>query len=289
MTSKISSIKRAIVFLSLGLFLSGFALTAFGQEEAKAPEAAKWKKKPNFDIKLGAFFPSSTASFRLDKTTADGQTIKGTEFSTDDIGIDPTATTFRGDAEIRIASWFGLGLGFYAINRNKTTVLNKDIQIGDTTFQVSQTVKTTFNTIYPNIDLKFYLINKPRLDFGVYVGAYWSTIKLQVEAQELDRRLLELRQASTIIPSIGLHFTYTLARNLYLYGKAGYFYLKPGKRTKFESGTININLDYYFYKFLGIGVRYEYNRFDLDLDVAKYHGMLKYRTDGAQVYLTIGF
>ena len=281
MASRIRFVQKAIVFLSLGLFLSGFTLTAFAQEEAAAAEPTKWRKKPNFAFKLGAFFPSVSA-----KLAVDG----GEEISAeDDLALDKNATTLRLDGDIRIAGWFGLGLGYYGVSRESSKVINKDIQIGDTVFPVNQTLNTKLTNSFYNVDLKFYLINKPRLDFGVYAGVYWSKIKLNVDAQELDRRLIEFRQASTIIPSVGLHFSYTVLRNLYFYGKAGYFYIEPGKRTKFESSTIDLNLDYYFYKFLGVGVKYEYSRFDLDLDVADYHGNLRYDINGFQAYATIGF
>jgi len=281
MASKISSIKRAIVFLSLGLFLSGFALSAFAQEETKPAEQTKWKKKPNFALKLGAFFPSVSAKVQVDG----GEEID----AEDDLLLDKNATTLRLDGDIRIAGWFGLGLGYYGVSRESSKVINKDIQIGDTVFPVNQTLNAKLTNAFYNVDLKFYLVNKPRLDFGVYAGAYWSKVKLNVDAQEADRRLIEFRQASTIIPSVGLHLSYTLLRNLYFYGKAGYFYLEPTKRTKFESATIDLNLDYYFWKFLGIGVKYEYSFFDLNLDVADYHGNLKYNISGVQAYATIGF
>jgi len=281
MASRIRFVQKAIVFLSLGLFLSGFTLTAFAQEEAAAAEPTKWRKKPNFAFKLGAFFPSVSA-----KLAVDGSEEVSAE---DDLALDKNATTLRLDGDIRIAGWFGLGLGYYGVSRSQETVIDKDIQIGDTVFPVNQTLKTKLTNNFFNVDLKFYLINKPRLDFGVYAGAYWSKLKLDVRAQELDTDLIELRATSTIIPSVGLHFSYTLLPNLYLYAKAGYFYLEPTKRTKFESATININLDYYFWKFLGIGAKYEYSAFDLTLDVADYHGDLKYNIGGFQAYATIGF
>lgn len=281
MSSKARFMRRAIVFLSLGLFLSAFALTAFAQEEGTAAEPEKWRKKPNFDFKLGAFFPAVSAKVQVDG---------GEEISAeDDLLLDKNATTLRLDGDIRIAGWFGLGLGYYGVGRESSKVIDKDIQIGDTVFPVNQTLNVKLTNSFYNVDLKFYLINKPRLDFGVYAGAYWSKLKLNVDAKELDRRLIEFRQASTIIPSVGVHFSYTVLRNLYLYGKAGYFYLEPTKRTKFESATVNLNLDYYFWKFLGIGAKYEYSFFDLNLDVADYNGNLKYNISGLQAYLTVGF
>lgn len=286
MHSKIRSKKRALIFLSLGLFFVGFTLTAFAQEEAKPEETTKWKKKPGLSFKLGAFFPSVTAKFRVDAPAG----APGTEVDVNkDFGLDKNATTLRLDGDIRIAKWFSVNLGFYGNSRSNEKVIDKDIQIGNTTFHVNQTLKGTLRNDFYNADFKFYLINKPRFDFGVYAGINLAHFKFTVDAQEIDRQLIEIKKVWAPIPSLGLHFSYTLLPNVYLYGKAGYFNFKPGKRTKFESAATSLNLDWYFYKFMGIGVRAEYSFFDLDLDVASYHGNIKYNIGGFNGYLTIGF
>jgi len=293
MDSKIRFLRKCTVFLSLGLFLSGFALTAFAQEtqeKGTTTESTQWRRKPAFAFKLGAFFPSTAATLRVDRTVPGGGTVEGTEVSLEnDLGLAKNATTLRLDGDIRIASWFSLDLGYYGLNRSKSSVIDKDIQIGDTVFSLNQTIDTSLNLSTYRADFKFYLVHNSRLDFGVYAGVYLTHFKLTFKAMEIDRELLEIRRLWAPIPSLGLHFSYALIPNLYLYGKAGYFYLKPSKRTTFNSFTLNVNLDYYFYKFLGIGARYEYGGFKYDLDVASYHGMIKYNVGGFNTYLTIGF
>lgn len=222
---------------------------------------------------------------RVDR--ADGS---GTDVNvSNDLGLAKTGTVLRLDGDIRIAKWFSVALNYYGFSRSESQVIDKDIQIGDTLYPVKQTLKTTLNTTFANLDLKFYLIHRERLDFGVYAGVYLTHFKINVQAQELDRQLIQIKKLWAPIPSVGLHFWYEPVPKLFVYAKAGYFKFSPTKHSKFESATFNINLEYYFWKFLGIGARYEYNRFNLDLDVAKYLGMLKYRVDGAQAYLTIGF
>ncbi len=58
MSPKIGPIRKSKIFLSLGLFLAGLALTAYSQEAGTAAtESAKWKK-PAFALKFGGFFPT---------------------------------------------------------------------------------------------------------------------------------------------------------------------------------------------------------------------------------------
>lgn len=285
MEPKSRLIHRAVVFLSLSLVLSGFALTALAQEAGSA-SAKNWKKKPYFTFKLGGFFPSLSANIRVDGPGGS----QGTDINVEnDFGLDKNATTFRLDGDLRIASWFSLGLNYYGFSRSSTKALDKNIQIGDTLFPLHQTVKTTMTTIFGNVDLKFYLIHRQRLDFGVYAGIYLTHLKIDVRAQEIDRQLIAIRKIWAPIPSIGLHFWYEPVPKLFLYGKAGYFYLEPTQRTKFDSATINFNAEYYFYKFLGIGARYEYSAMNLNLDVSSYRGKLNYNVSGFQAYLALGF
>ncbi len=281
MGSPASFMKKAWVLFGLGLFISGFSLAQEQGATAAATESAKWRKKPVFMLKLGGFFPQMSTNLGIDG---------GDEIDVEnDLGLARNASVFRLDGDVRIASWFGLDLLYYGLGRSKEQVLDKDIRIGDTIFPVHQTVQSSLKGTYASADLKFYFLHRPRLDFGAYVGLYLTHLKFQVKAQEIDRQLLEIRKFWAPVPSIGLHFWYQPIRNMFLYAKGGLFTLKPSQRTKFESATLSINLDYYYYKFLGIGARYEYNHGNLDLDVASYHGNINYDLSGAQVYLVLGF
>ena len=285
----------AKILLCLGLFLAGLGLTAFAQEtaqqepakqdETKPAEPAQWKKKPAFAFKLGGFFPSVSMHARVDK--ADGE---GTDIDVEnDLGLDKNGATIRLDGDLRIAKWFSVAANFYGFSRSKSQVIDKDIEIGDTLFPVNQTVKTTLNTIFTNLDLKFYLIHRPTLDFGVYAGVYLTHFKIDVRAQEIDRQLIQIKKLWAPIPSVGLHFWYQPVNKLFIYAKAGYFNFAPTKHSKFESATANLNLEYYFYKFVGIGARYEYSKMKFDIDRASFDGRVDYDISGAQVYLVLGF
>jgi hypothetical protein len=273
--------------LFIGLSLSGFAMTAFAQEAGTdATESAKWKKKPAIAFKIGSFFPTIETIIRTDSTGEATGTPIDLE---DDLGLNRTPTMIRFDGDIRLASWFSVDLAYYGFKRSNSKAIGKDITIGDTVFPVNQTLTTSLGSNYWNVDFKFYLFNRPRWDFGLYAGVNLAHYKLNVQAEEVDRQLLEIKKVWAPVPSVGLHFSYTILPKLYLYGKAGYFKLNPTKRTTFDSTALSLNLEYYFYKFLGIGVRYEYDRFYLGLDVKDFKGQVKYDLSGVNAYLTLGF
>jgi hypothetical protein len=286
MLSKIRSMRKGKIFLSLGLFLSGFALTAFSQETGAAAESTKkWMKKPVFAFKLGGFFPSLSMDIRVDPP--DGG--EGTDVSLDkDLGVPKSGSTIRLDGDLRLAKWFCVAVNYYAFKLTAEQPISKEITIGDTVYPVNQTVKTTLTPTFINLDAKFYLLHRERLDFGVYAGVYATHLKLDFEAMEAGRRLLEIKKLWAPIPSVGLHFWYQPIPKMLVYAKAGYFKYNS-KRVDYDSATFNLNLEYYFYKFLGIGGKYEYSDMKLNLSLAGYKGKIDYVISGFQAYVTLGF
>ena len=277
-----------LVFFLIGIFSLGLLAPGLRaqDDQGEAKDQQKWKRRPAFNLRFGTYFPSLETILRVDSDTLG----RGTEINLEDIlQLDKSPVVARADAEIRLASWLSLDLGYYGIGRSKTTVIDRDIQVGDTIFSLNQTLKTKFNTNYLRTHLKFSFIHSPRLDLGVWAGANIAFFKLSLDALEEDKTLLEENDVWAPIPAAGIHLSYTLLPNLYLFGKAGYFYYGISENLKFTSTSFDINLNYYFLKFLGVGATYEYNSFKLDGEVGGFSGKVSNRLDGFQVYALLGF
>ncbi len=282
--SALKSVFSVVFFFLLWMVVPSLHAQEEGQGEAK--EAPKWRRKPAFSLRFGSYFPSLETILRIDSENLG----LGTEINLEDVlQLDKSPTVVRADAEVRLLSWLSLDLGYYGINRSKTTVIDRDIQVGDTIFNLNQTVKTKFNTTTLRADLKFSFIHNPRLDLGVWAGAHVAFFNLSLEAQELGKTYLEENDVWAPIPAAGVHICYTLIPNMYLFGKVGYFYYALSDNFKFTSTSFDINLNYYFYKFLGVGATYEYNLAKLDGKVADFSGKISNKFGGFQIYGIIGF
>jgi hypothetical protein len=278
--------KSNIIFIP-SLFLLLIISTLQAQEaEGTDQSTIEWRKRPGLALRLGTYIPTLNTKLRLDSEILG----RGTEIDFEDtLQLERSPFILRGDAEVAVASWLGLDLGFYIINRSNTRVIDRDIQVGDTIFNVNQTVNTKFNTTYLRTHFKFYIIRKPRVDFGVWAGANVAFLNFSLEAQELGETFSEGRDVWAPIPAIGIHGSYTLFRNFYVFGKAGYFYYGISDNLKFNNWSLDININYYFYKAFGIGATYEYNRVELDGEIGDLSGELINRLGGFQFYLLIGF
>jgi hypothetical protein len=287
----VKSNKRKSYKLNVAFILSFILIVLVPSLKAQEAEETEqinpeWRKRPGLALKIGTYLPSLNTILRVDSETLG----RGTEIDFEDLlQLDKSPLILRGEAEVPVASWLSLDLGFYVINRSNTRVIDRDIQIGDTIFNINQTVKAKFNATYLQTNFKFYIIRKPRLDFGVWAGANVAFFNFSLEAQELGETFSEGRDVWAPIPAVGIHASYTLFRNFYIFGKAGYFYYGLSDNLKFNNWSLDININYYFYKFLGIGVSYEYNRAELNGELGDLSGEIVNRLGGIQFYLLIGF
>ena len=281
------TIRNLNMVIILSIFMCAFVFPLQAREDQEAaPSAQKWRKKPGLSLRFGSYIPQVNTKVRIDSERL-GQ---GTEIDFEDLlQLDRSPVILRGDAEIPVVSWFSLDLGFYAINRNSTKVIDRDIQMGDTIFNLNQTVNTKFNTTYLRVNFKFFIIRKPRLDLGLWAGANVAFFNFSLQAQELGKTFSEGNDVWAPIPSIGIHGAYTLFPNFFIFGKAGYFYYGISDNLKFNALSYDINVNYYFYKFLGIGATYEYNRAELDGQIGDMTGLVINKLGGFQFYLVIGF
>jgi len=278
--------KSNIIFILAFLLFVSIPILQAQEPEETAPATQEWRKRPGFALRFGTYMPSLNTKLRLDSEILG----RGTEIDFEDVlQLDRSPLILRGDAEVPIASWLGLDLGFYVINRKNTRVIDRDIQFGDTIFNLNQTVNTKFNTTYLRTNFKFYIIRKPRLDFGLWAGANVAFLNFSLDAQELGETFSEGRDVWAPIPAIGIHASYTLFRNFYVFGKVGYFYYGISDNLKFNNWSLDFSIYYYFYKFLGIGATDEYNRTELKGELSDLSGEIFNRLGGFQFYLVIGF
>ncbi len=271
--------------LLTGVFLAVLGLAGAAWSQEGSEQTAKvWPKKPNFSIRLGSIFSDVSSQFRVDSADGEGTLID----AQDVLNIPKNGTAFRAKGDFRIAKWFGIEAEFYRIADSATTVIDRQLIVGDEIFDINETVTTGFNRSFLDTFLKFYLVHKPRLDLGLFVGANIHFMELTLDAQPSGRSVV--KNPWYPIPSLGATFSYTLGPRWYLYGKAGYFFFKvQDSGLKLDSTRFDVSMDYYIWKSLGVGVTYEYIKTSMDRSTEEFTGMISNRSSSFQIYGVIGF
>lgn len=274
---------KSILIATVVLAVLGLNAAARGQEESAKP-AAVWQKKPNFSIHLGTIFSDVKSQFRVDGADGEGTVIDASDI----LAIPKNGTALRFKGDFRVAKWFGVEIEYYRIADSATTVIDRDITVGDEVFPINETVSTGFSRSFMDTSLKFYLVHKPRLDLGLFLGANVHFVKLTMDAEPSGRSVL--KKPWYPVPSIGATFNYSLGPRWYLYGKAGYFYYKASESSlKLDSVRFDLNMDYYIWKSVGVGMTYEYIKTSMERDTDAFTGMISNRSSSIQLYAVIGF
>ena len=272
-------------FVLAGALLAVFAsaFTAWAQETSN-PAAAPWPKKPSFTIRLGTYFSNANGQIRVD-----GENGQGTVIDLQDVlNVPNNATVFRARADVRVAKWFGVEAEWYRIGQSQSTTLDREITIGDEVYSINEEISSRLVQQYLDAALKFYLVHNERLDLGLWLGATIHLIDFSLDAQPSGQSFA--RTPWYPVPALGVCFNYVVLPRLYLYGKAGYFYYKVDDPiTKIDAVRFDITLDYYFWKALGVGVTYAYVNNSVEMEKSPLQGMVKGKSNGIQLYATIGF
>jgi hypothetical protein len=274
---------KSILIATVVLATLGLSAAARGQEGSDKP-ATVWQKKPNFSIHIGTIFSDVKSQFRVDGADGEGTVID----ASDVLNIPKNGTALRFKGDFRVAKWFGVEIEYYRIADSATTVLDRDITVGDEIFPINETISTGFSRSFMDTSLKFYIVHKPRLDLGLFLGANIHFVKLTMDAEPSGRSVLE--KPWYPVPSIGATFSYSLGPRWFLYGKAGYFYYKVSESgLKLDSVRFDLNMDYYIWKSVGVGATYEYIKTSFERNSDAFTGMISNRSSSIQIYAVIGF
>lgn len=276
--------KPTRMIVTTGVLLAVLAPMALAHGEgATGQTATTGVKKPPFSIRLGSYFSSFGGQIRVDGEN------QGTVIDLKDVlKVPNNATVLRARGDVRIAKWFGVDVEWYRIASTQTTVLDRQIIVGDVTFDLDQTITSKLVQSYIDTALKFYLVHRQRLDLGLWLGATVHLVDFSLDAQPSGRAYA--KKPWYPVPALGVCFNYSILPRLYLYGKAGYFYYKVDEPvTRIDAVRFDVTLDYYFWKFLGIGLTYAYVNNTVEMDKDPLKGMVKGRSSGLQIYGVIGF
>jgi len=274
---------KGLLIVAVALAVVGLSAAAWSQEGSDKP-AKVWQKKPNFSIRFGTLFSDVSNQFRIDGEEGEGSLID----AQDVLKIPKNGTALRAKGDFRVAKWFGVEVEYYRIADSATTVLDRDITVGDDVFSLNETVSTNFTRSFLDTFLKFYFIHRPRLDLGLFLGANIHFVKLTMAADPSG--LSVAKNPWYPVPSLGATFSYTLGPKLFLYGKAGYFYYKVSDSgLKLDSVRFDVNMDYYIWKSFGVGMTYEYIKTSMERDTDAFMGLVSNRSSSFQIYLAVGF
>ena len=252
-----------------------------------ATPAAAQSMQDKIWVEVSAYFPS----INTDATVA-RPGFPGTDIDLEtDLGLNKHETLPAVYAGWRFTDRFTLAGEYYALDRNGSRVLTRDINFGDATFPVSQEVKSELHSDVYRVTLGYSFIKNEQAELGAALGLHATDFTIGLTGQaRAGAGLANNRQHTNFLapmPTVGVFGTFEPMPKVILTGRADYMSLKIGD---YDGSIFNgqAAIGYRVWRNVDLGVSYRYVKYKLDVD-KRLQTHLDYRFSGPSVFVRIGF
>ena len=245
-----------------------------------------------FRLDLGGFAQKFSTTIRVDSATHGGTEVN----LEDDLGLSSNQLNFRADGYWRFGRHGRLEFAYTGWNRSASHVLDKDINVGDTTYHAGATLDSQLRVSVVELYYGYSFWNTPKFELGAQIGLSALITSVSIEGtgsisggggSGTRSFSSETRSVTAPVPAIGIQARYTIIPGLLVSGRIKGF----GATIDNIKGSVlegRATLDYYPWKNVGFGAGYDY----VDIKVTKTSDPmveLEYRYSGPMFYLSLVF
>jgi hypothetical protein len=244
-------------------------------------------------LDVGGYVPAVDTQLRVDRAGGSG-TVLDLE---DDLDFEDRPTFPYALLNLRLGQRWRIEGEYFSIDRDKTTVIDRELVIGDDTFLGGWTVNSFFDTDVYRLSVGYSFFKRPNAEVGAALGAHVTTFDFGIRATGEESESTEAA-ADTLapLPTIGLYGFYAFSPRWLMQGRVDYFALEyqeySGRFLNFNAG-----LEFQLAKHLGLGAGYRY--VDLEFTADKtlgvgdvsddFRGEFQYHYSGPTVYLSFSY
>jgi hypothetical protein len=239
-------------------------------------------------IDLGTFLLNTHTSVRVDGAR------EGSELDLrEDLGYEDL-NRFRIDAAWRFAERHTLRAMYFDNSRTQTKVINRTLQIGDTTYPIGVDLTSEFSTRIADLTYEYTFLQKPKYQLAASFGLHSVSFGLDMQADvtlpgtTTQARLAESVDTGAPLPLVGMRGAWQLSDHWTLEARAQYFFLSmdgyDGSISDMYAGAT-----WMFSEHVGLGLGYNQFRFRVDVDQRSFNGDMSWRYGGALAFLRAAF
>jgi hypothetical protein len=284
--------------------LSAIAVTACsivagGQADAQSNMIPFGKE--TFQVDLGWYRPNFKSSF---SQSFPGSPIPpGTINMEDDLGLDHHLDVLRLGGYWRFADKHRIFFGYYNLNRDTTSTLNKNIGpisipalgVNDTILAGSNiAAKTNWDVYILGYGYSFYktetaeVTGKIGFDVARISASINGTLNTLANGVLVGATAGSNSDVTAPLPVIGLSGEWAFSPGWKLIGSIGGFKVKVNDvDASVVDGTIGV--DYRLFRNFGVGLGYTWLKLKGDVTKSDWNGSLNWRTDGINLYGSLVF
>lgn len=241
-------------------------------------------------LDVGGYVPTVDTRLRVDRAGGSG-TVLDLE---DDLEFDDRPIFPYALLNLRLGQRWRIEGEHFSIERDRTTVIDRELVIGDETFEVDAAVNSFFDTDVYRLSVGYAFLKRPNAEVGAALGAHVTTFDFGITATGEEFEGTEAA-ADTLapLPTIGLYGFYAFSPRWLMQGRVDYFALEY---QEYSGGLLNLNvgLEFQLAKHVGLGAGYRY--VDLEFTADKtlsvgsagddFSGEFTYHYSGPTLYLS---
>ena len=270
------------------LLLLSSLLAATGAQAADATDYLNQK----LWVQIGAFRPSISSHIQVDRSNSGAA---GTDLHLEDeLGLAEHKTLGTLLVGARFGDRWRAEFEYFSLKRSADkTLLETEIVVDDTTFPVSASVDSEFDSKVARASVGYSFYKTDEAEAGAVAGLHVTRFKFVVEGLgQVDGSTVAVRReeaAHTVpLPTIGVYGTYAFAPSWLASGRADAFAIDykgyKGRLLNFQA-----NVQYRFTGNFALGVGYRYDQYKLNETRRDPRGELRYTFQGPQVFIDAGF
>jgi hypothetical protein len=271
-----SFIHKRFLLRAIFLFALAFAPQAWGDD-------ADDDKFHRFSVSLGVFITDYESESRLNGSIGEDDSVIDLEGS---LGLDRSDSVFRLDGYIRFNERHRLDVSIFDLSRNKTTVIDEEIEWDDTIYPINASIRNAFDLTIYKLAYTWSFLRRDKGYLGATAGIYTASLGAVLSEPQIGR--LELYDLTAPLPVFGVRGEYALSDKWTLRASSEIFAIEYDE---YDGRFIDLyaGIDYRLWRnaALGIGL----NSVSLDIDVSRksFDGSFDWSYNGAFVFLKFDF
>ncbi len=182
---------------------------------------------------------------------------------------------------------------YYALDRTASTLLERELTVGETTYPVSARVRAGFGSDVYRFTINNLVFQRERLELGLGVGLHATDFTLFVEGQGSVGNMgtslrREQRRIFAPLPTIGAIGQWEPARRVTLFGRVDWLSLTIDD---YSGRLINAeaSVSYTLHRNVDLGISYRHVDYELKVRRPNWNGAVDYQFSGPGFFLRAGF
>ena len=236
----------------------------------------------HFSISAGVFFTDRQSKTRVRGTVGEGSIVD----LESDLGLDRNDIVFRLDGYFRFNERHRIDLSIFDLSREKTRVIDEEIEWGDTVYPIDARIKAEFDLAIYKLAYTWSFMRRERGYLGLTGGLYIAGFGASLREAQLGNA--ESDSVTAPLPVFGLRGEYELADKWKFRASAEFFALEyeeyDGSLIDFYAGV-----DYQLWDKASIGLGINSVTIDVGVDRPGFDGEIDWQYDGALLFVKFDF